>query len=179
MVKENRKTEVFRFCSVSKNLVEFRPAGRNKMEIHFIRRLCRPEKYISPRKCGICAPKAHKLCAQSRRSPFCQESVSFFDRLKRRLTLSTGAFVVQRLFFNGNSQKCIIAGAASRPRAVRFRRRFSPFGSVICRADCGHRSLRISRAFAKIIEAGAHSNLQMLIGERDGKEGFVFPDELR
>ncbi len=66
-----------------KKLAEFRPAGRNKMEIHFIRRLCRPEKYFSPRKCGICAPMAHKLCAQSRRNPFCQKSVSFFDRLKQ------------------------------------------------------------------------------------------------
>ena len=104
-IRQNPERHAFRIFSVSKNLVEFRPAGRNKMEIHFIRRLCRPEKYISPRKCGICAPKAHKLCAQSRRSPFCQESVSFFDSLKRRLTLSTGAFVVQRLFFNENSQK--------------------------------------------------------------------------
>ena len=68
--------KVHTLFSVSKNLVEFRPAGRNKMEIHFIRRLCRPEKYISPRKCGICAPKAHKLCAQSRRRPFCQQPLS-------------------------------------------------------------------------------------------------------
>nr|DAW93841.1 MAG TPA: hypothetical protein [Bacteriophage sp.] len=36
-----------------KDLVEFRPAGRNKMEIHVIRRLRRPETYLSPRKCGI------------------------------------------------------------------------------------------------------------------------------
>ena len=76
-------------------------------------------------------------------------------------------------------KKCIIAGAASRPRAVRFRRRFSPFGSVICRADCGHRPLRMSRTFAKIIETGAHSNLQMLIGERGGKKRFIFQDKLR
>ena len=86
-IRQNPERHAFRIFSVSKNLVEFRPAGRNKMEIHFIRRLCRPEKYISPRKCGICAPKAHKLCAQSRRRPFCQESVSFFDSLKRVCTV--------------------------------------------------------------------------------------------
>ena len=82
---QNESQTLCVWLSVSKNLVEFRPAGRNKMEIHFIRRLCRPEKYISPRKCGICAQKAHKLCAQSRRSPFCQESVSFFDSLSQTL----------------------------------------------------------------------------------------------
>ena len=37
------------------------------MEICFIRRLCRPEKHISPRKCGIFAPTGQKLCAQSTR----------------------------------------------------------------------------------------------------------------
>ena len=56
--------------------------GRNKMEIYFIRRLCRPEKFCSPRKCGICVPLAHKLCAQSRRNLFCQKSTRFFGSLK-------------------------------------------------------------------------------------------------
>ena len=68
--------------SLPNNLVVCRPAGRNKMEIHFIRRLRRPEKYSSPRKCGICAPKAHKLCAQSRRNLFCRKSICFFDSLR-------------------------------------------------------------------------------------------------
>ena len=41
----------------------------------------------------FCASGA-KLCAQSRRTPFCQKSVSFFDSLKaaRRLRISAGGF---------------------------------------------------------------------------------------
>ena len=54
-------------CLQRKCLAEFRPAGRNKVGIHFIRRLCRPEKYRSPCKCRIFVPKGQKLCAQSRR----------------------------------------------------------------------------------------------------------------
>ena len=116
-----RKTACYagRFVSVSKNLVEFRPAGRNKMEIHFIRRLCRPDKYISPRKCGICAPKAHKLCAQSRRSPFCQESVSFFDSLAKRPVIQAVLSYTPALYF--------FQGASSASRYIW--RRFSPAGN--------------------------------------------------
>ena len=79
------------------------------MEIHFIRRLCRPEKYISPRKCGICAPKAHKLCAQSRRSPFCQESVSFFDSPNRCRITGSGFHISGRVAAakQGSSYYCI------------------------------------------------------------------------
>ena len=70
----DRKITVF---SAYLNLVEFRPAGRNKVDIHFIRRLRRPEKFLSPRKCGIFVPLGQKLCAQSRRSPFCQKATAF------------------------------------------------------------------------------------------------------
>ena len=63
-----------------KDLVEFRPAGRNKMRIHSIRRFCRPEIYGSPRKCEICAPLAHKLCAQPRRIFSMQKALAFCMR---------------------------------------------------------------------------------------------------
>ena len=115
--------------SVSKNLVEFRPAGRNKMEIHFIRRLCRPEKYISPRKCGICAPKAHKLCAQSRRSPFCQESVSFFDSITGMRSGASLLFFVQQEI---GKASCRIAECV----AVFPRQRHAALRCVVQRHQC-------------------------------------------
>ena len=37
------------------------PPGRNKMKIHVIRRLRRPEKYRPPRKCGIFVPMGQKI----------------------------------------------------------------------------------------------------------------------
>ena len=62
-IRQNPERMAFRIFSVSKNLVEFRPAGRNKMEIHFIRWLCQPEKYFSPCKCELFARRAKSLRA--------------------------------------------------------------------------------------------------------------------
>ena len=47
---------VVRPISLSKNLVEFRRARRNKVSIRFVRRRVRRTKHITCRKCGICAP---------------------------------------------------------------------------------------------------------------------------
>ena len=47
-----------------KNLVAFAPAGAKRKSDHFLRRHARRRKYFSGCKCGICAPAAHKLCAQ-------------------------------------------------------------------------------------------------------------------
>ena len=50
---------------LSKNLVEFAPAGANKMSICFVRWREHRTKHKTPGKCGICAQCAHKLCAQA------------------------------------------------------------------------------------------------------------------
>ena len=113
--------------SVSKNLVEFRPGGRNKMEIHVIRRLCRPETYLSPRKCGICAPLAHKLCAQSRRNPSVRKALAFLTVRRGRTRCVLPRFT---LFFSGAA----ITGAA-RGRGFPG---FCPGSSTGCR--CSRRS---------------------------------------
>ena len=49
---------------LSKNLVEFAPAGANEMSICFVRGRVPRTKHTTPGKCGICAQRAHKLCAQ-------------------------------------------------------------------------------------------------------------------
>ena len=77
---------------LSKNLVEFAPAGANKMSICFVRWREHRTKHKTPGKCGICAQAAHKLCAQpgaafSNANPaprFAFESLSkrLFDKLE-------------------------------------------------------------------------------------------------
>ena len=59
----NKKRPRKRFCfpGAYKTFVAFRPPGRNKMKIHVIRRLRRPEKYRPPRKCGIFVPMGQKI----------------------------------------------------------------------------------------------------------------------
>ena len=55
--KQKIRPKLCRYCQLTSlfrvRLAEFRPAGRNKMEIHVIRRLCRPETYLSLRKCEL------------------------------------------------------------------------------------------------------------------------------
>ena len=46
------------------NLVEFAPAGANKVSICFVRGRVPRAKHTTPGMCGICAQCAHKLCAQ-------------------------------------------------------------------------------------------------------------------
>ena len=80
--------------SLSKNLVEFAPAGANKMSICFVRWRVHRTKHITGCKCGICAQAAHKLCAPHRAAfsnanpapRFAFESLSkrLFDKLRRR-----------------------------------------------------------------------------------------------
>ena len=47
------------------------------MEIYFIRRLRRPEKFHSPCKCRIFVPSGQKLCAQSRLISFAGKAPAF------------------------------------------------------------------------------------------------------
>ena len=49
-----------------KNLVEFAPAGANKMSICFVRWRVHRTKHTTRCKCGICVRTAHKLCAPHR-----------------------------------------------------------------------------------------------------------------
>jgi len=49
---------------ISKSLAEFRRRSGERKSNHFLRRHARRGKYFSGCKCGICAPAAHKLCAQ-------------------------------------------------------------------------------------------------------------------
>ena len=66
--------------SLSKGLVEFRRARRNKVSIRFVRRRVRRTKHTTCRKCGICAQFAHKLCAQ-RHAAFFKREPSEADRV--------------------------------------------------------------------------------------------------
>ena len=65
---------------LSKNLVEFRRARRNKMSTCFVRRRVRRAKHITCRKCEICARFAYKLCTQ-RHAAFFKREPSKADRV--------------------------------------------------------------------------------------------------
>ena len=66
--------------SLSKNLAAFRRRSGERKSDHFRRRHVRRGKYFSGCKCGICAPAAHKLCAQQTAAPLSKKQY-FFDSL--------------------------------------------------------------------------------------------------
>ena len=57
------KRQPYGCLSLSKNLVEFRPKGRNKVKFYFLHGRVPGEKYFSDRKR---ANFAHKICALQR-----------------------------------------------------------------------------------------------------------------
>ena len=111
--KPSRRTADGRL-RLSKNLVEFRRARRNKKRIGFVWRRVRQTKHKTPGKCGICAQTAHKLCAQpgaafSNANPasrFAFESLSkrLFDKLSRGATAPL-LFHFPRTAKNGRSER--------------------------------------------------------------------------
>ena len=130
-----------------KYLVEFRPAGRNKMEIHVIRQLRRPDRTsvsgFTAYGCRVLLAGRHtahlasvefcasgaKLCAQSRRSPFCQESVSFFDSLER--PASRRALVLFHMKLHLRRRQALQAIQASHRCCAACAKRSRPIGPVI------------------------------------------------
>ena len=73
-------------------LAEFRSAERNKVEIHVIRRLCRPETYLSPRKCGI-LPQWGKIMRAVEAQPFDKKPLLFVRFYSSQLrSFSSGFF---------------------------------------------------------------------------------------
>jgi len=69
-----------------------RPQAAN-ISNHFSPRHVRGEKYLSGCQCGICAPMAHKLCAQQTWGPLSEKTGGFFDSIKRRKDFPCGAFL--------------------------------------------------------------------------------------
>ena len=65
-----------RGLSLSKSLAAFRRRGGEKKSDYFLRQHVRRRKYRSSCKCGICAPPAHKLCAQQTAAPL-SKSITF------------------------------------------------------------------------------------------------------
>ena len=130
-----------------KYFVEFRPAGRNKMEIHVIRQLRRPDRTsvsgFTAYGCRVLLAGKHtahlasvefcasgaKLCAQSRRRPFCQESVSFFDSITGMRSGASRLFFVQQEI---GKASCRIAECV----AVFPRQRHAALRCVVQRHQC-------------------------------------------
>ena len=65
----------------------------------------RERKYFSGCKCGICAPMAHKFCAQQTASLLSETPSGVFDRRKKSLTLRRQAFLYAENRFPGDESQ--------------------------------------------------------------------------
>ena len=62
---------------IRRSLAEFRRRSGERKSCHLFRRYVRRKKYFSGCKCEICAPAAHKFCAQQTASPLSENRLGF------------------------------------------------------------------------------------------------------
>ncbi|MFR6424341.1 MAG: hypothetical protein ACLUNO_01115, partial [Oscillospiraceae bacterium] len=83
-------------ASVSLKASQGSPPGGERKFDHFLRRHVRRRKYFSGCKCGICAPLAHKLCAQQT-ADLLSENHLGFSTGNRRCASAHRLFTFSRL----------------------------------------------------------------------------------
>ena len=105
-----------------------RPQARNKMEIMLSGGSADRKHTLRLASVEFCASGA-KLCAQSRRRPFCQESVSFFDSITGMRSGASRLFFVQQEI---GKASCRIAECV----AVFPRQRHAALRCVVQRHQC-------------------------------------------
>ena len=78
---------------IRRSLAEFRRRSGERKSRHLFRRYVRRKKYFSGCKCEICAPAAHKFCAQQTASPLSEKPGEFFRQAqKARWQTANGLF---------------------------------------------------------------------------------------
>lgn len=83
------------------------PVTRRKKSNHFLRRYVQRRKYCLGCKCGICAPPAHKLCAQQTATPL-SKSNTFLTASRRKKARRV------KLCFTRRACMCVLRQAANR-----------------------------------------------------------------
>ena len=124
-----------------KNLVEFRRRSGERKSDHFLRRHVRRRKYFSGCKCGICAPAAHKLCAQQTATPLVKKEY-FLTVSKSRRPGRGGGFLVFSWYAAAarGAQRAAASAAAARARCLCPRR--WPAAAAACRTRTPANSTR-------------------------------------
>ena len=120
---------------LSKDLVAFRRRSGERKSNHFLRRHVRRRKYFSGCKCGICAPAAHKLCAQQTAPPLVKKEY-FLTVSKSRRSGRSGGFpyfysVNWRAAAPRGAQAAAATAAAAKTRPPSPRR--CPDAAAACR----------------------------------------------